>query len=111
MNFPGIQYPTADITWLSPWDECLQNPISIGQFINNETPSNPANVMYQELDIPLSMLRRNLWQYLPYLHSNGSPMKYEDVILKTIVLVSCRKIVEGEELRSTYMQRINNHDR
>ncbi|XP_042354281.1 SET domain-containing protein 9 [Plectropomus leopardus] len=87
-------YMMSDISWLtgSP-----QNPLAVGQYVNNCSNESPANVCYQEYDVP-HKFPIELRQYLPnvnYSHDTQRP-------LRCVVLVSLRDITAGEELFSNY---------
>uniref|UniRef100_A0A8C4QA89 SET domain-containing protein n=1 Tax=Eptatretus burgeri TaxID=7764 RepID=A0A8C4QA89_EPTBU len=84
-------HPLSDITWLSA-DRL--NPAAVGQYVNNCCPDRPANVAYQEFDVPLDFplaLRR----FLPNV-------PYTSQLVRCMVLVALRDIENGEELYSNY---------
>uniref|UniRef100_UPI00358F9EED SET domain-containing protein 9 isoform X2 n=1 Tax=Myxine glutinosa TaxID=7769 RepID=UPI00358F9EED len=63
-------HPLSDTTWLSA-DRL--NPAAVGQYVNNCCPDRPANVAYQEFDVPLDFplaLRRFL-PNVPYTSQPG----------------------------------------
>ncbi|XP_056444313.1 SET domain-containing protein 9 [Gadus chalcogrammus] len=85
-------YRLSDFSWLTN----PKNPLAIGQYVNNCNDS-PANVCYQEYDVP-RVFPLELHQYLPnvkYSHETQRP-------IRCIVLVSLRDISPGEELFSNY---------
>ncbi|XP_045695892.1 SET domain-containing protein 9 isoform X2 [Phyllostomus hastatus] len=85
---------TSDCTWLTA---DAQNPLAVGQYVNNCSNERPANVCYQELDVPTAF-PVELKQYLPnvaYGCDQPSP-------LRCVVLVALRDIGQGEELLSNY---------
>ncbi|XP_052274775.1 SET domain-containing protein 9-like isoform X1 [Dreissena polymorpha] len=93
----------CDTSWLT---ELPVNPLAVGQYVNNQSPECPANVAYQEFDVPLSF-PAHLRKYLPNtqagLHIEGVNRDSEiPRLLRLVVLVSLREIVKGEELFSTY---------
>ncbi|XP_019503770.1 PREDICTED: SET domain-containing protein 9 isoform X2 [Hipposideros armiger] len=51
----------SDSTWLTSE---IQNPLAIGQYVNNCSNDRPANVCYQEFDVP-AVFPIELKQYLP----------------------------------------------
>lgn len=84
----------SDTTWLT---DRPQNPLAVGQYVNNCSRERPANVCYQEYDVPEDF-PLELWQFLPnvnYRPAAGRP-------LRCVVLVSLRDISAGEELLSNY---------
>ncbi|KAJ3605252.1 hypothetical protein NHX12_027302 [Muraenolepis orangiensis] len=86
-------YRLSDPSWLTARPK---NPLAIGQYVNNCSDS-PANVCYQEYDLPKGF-PLELHQYLPnvkYSHTVHRP-------LRCVVLVSLRDILPGEELFSNY---------
>uniref|UniRef100_A0A3Q2PP95 SET domain containing 9 n=1 Tax=Fundulus heteroclitus TaxID=8078 RepID=A0A3Q2PP95_FUNHE len=87
-------YLTSDTSWLT---DSPQNPLAVGQYVNNCSNERPANVCYQEYDVPDSF-PIELRQYLPNV--NYSPCTQRP--LRCVVLVSLRDIRAGEELFSNY---------
>lgn len=87
-------FATSDVSWLT--DNPL-NPLSVGQYVNNCTHRCPANVCYQEYDVP-DTFPIQLRRYLPNVNFS------RDVHgpLRCVVLVSLRDIAAGEELFSNY---------
>lgn len=84
----------SDTSWLT--DSPL-NPLAVGQYVNNCSNEWPANVCYQEYDVP-DKFPIELRQYLPnvnYSLDTQGP-------LRCVVLVSLRDITAGEELFSNY---------
>uniref|UniRef100_A0A8C6LWB9 SET domain containing 9 n=1 Tax=Nothobranchius furzeri TaxID=105023 RepID=A0A8C6LWB9_NOTFU len=87
-------YETSDTSWLT---RSPQNPLAVGQYINNCSNEKPANVCYQEYDVP-DCFPIEFLQFLPnvnYSHDTKRP-------LRCVVLVSLRDITAGEELFSNY---------
>ncbi|XP_039672501.1 SET domain-containing protein 9 [Perca fluviatilis] len=84
----------SDTSWLTA---SPQNPLAVGQYVNNCSNELPANVCYQEYDVP-DTFPIELRLYLPnvnYSHDTQRP-------LRCVVLVSLRDITVGEELFSNY---------
>lgn len=84
----------SDVSWLTDNPE---NPLAVGQYVNNCSNEKAANVCYQEFDVP-DDFPLELHQYLPnvnYRHDTKRP-------LRCVVLVSLRDIHCGEELFSNY---------
>ncbi|KAL6104256.1 setd9 [Pungitius sinensis] len=84
----------SDSSWLTSRP---QNPLAVGQYVNNCSYEAPANVCYQEYDVP-DNFPIHLRQYLPnvnYSHDAQRPVR-------CVVLVSLRDIEAGEELLSNY---------
>ncbi|KAM9349452.1 SET domain-containing protein 9 [Symphorus nematophorus] len=84
----------SDTSWLT---DSPQNPLAVGQYVNNCSNEWPANVCYQEYDVP-DKFPIELRQYLPnvnYSQDTNRP-------LRCVVLVSLRDIRAGEELFSNY---------
>ncbi|CAL1526916.1 unnamed protein product [Lymnaea stagnalis] len=94
--------PACDDSWLKPELIC---PLNIGQYVNNHNKQYPANVAYQELDIPDSF-PAHLRQYLPNnfyspsLNVSEGMQRYK--LLRVVALVSVKEIKSGEELFSSY---------
>ncbi|KAM8811913.1 SET domain-containing protein 9 isoform 1-T1 [Rhynchonycteris naso] len=87
-------FKMSDSTWLTSE---TQNPLAVGQYVNNCSNDRPANVCYQEFDLP-TVFPVELKQYLPniaYSWDGQSP-------LRCVVLVALRDIRQGEELFSNY---------
>ncbi|KAF7669800.1 hypothetical protein LDENG_00124580 [Lucifuga dentata] len=84
----------SDTSWLTATP---QNPLAVGQYVNNCSNEWPANVCYQEYDVPKEF-PIELHHYLPnvnYSHDTQRP-------LRCVVLVALRDIKAGEELFSNY---------
>ncbi|XP_053371641.1 SET domain-containing protein 9 isoform X2 [Clarias gariepinus] len=84
----------SDSSWLTP---CPANPLAVGQYVNNCSNENAANVCYQELDVPEDF-PIELLQYLPNVNYISNTQRR----LRCVVLVSLRDINMGEELFSNY---------
>ncbi|PSN45257.1 SET domain-containing protein 9 [Blattella germanica] len=89
-------HQAADLTWLT---DTPVMPLNIGQYVNNQSPGFAANVAYQELDVPLSLLPSNLRCFLPNIWYRSS---HENNFLRLVTLVSTTKIQQGQEVFSTY---------
>ncbi|XP_020853166.1 SET domain-containing protein 9 isoform X3 [Phascolarctos cinereus] len=92
-------FKMSDSTWLTSE---VQNPLAVGQYVNNCSNDKEANVCYQEFDVP-ELFPLEFKQYLPnimYSHDTQSP-------LRCVVLVALRDIQQGEELFSNYYTIIN----
>ncbi|XP_049602584.1 SET domain-containing protein 9 [Syngnathus scovelli] len=87
-------FTTNDTTWLT---STPQNPLAVGQYVNNCSNEMPANVCYQEFDVS-DTFPVEFRHYLPNV--NYSPRSQRP--LRCVVLVSLRDIAEGEELFSNY---------
>ncbi|XP_070775241.1 SET domain-containing protein 9 [Enoplosus armatus] len=84
----------SDTSWLTA---SPQNPLAVGQYVNNCSNEWPANVCYQEYDVP-DKFPIELRQYLPNVNYNQDTQRP----LRCVVLVSLRDITAGEELFSNY---------
>ncbi|NWI70826.1 SETD9 protein, partial [Todus mexicanus] len=87
-------FQMSDESWLTA---ALQNPLAVGQYVNNCSHEKAANVCYQEFDVP-GYFPVELKQYLPnivYSHDIESHPR-------CVVLVALRDIKRGEELFSNY---------
>ncbi|KAF3699104.1 SET domain-containing protein 9 [Channa argus] len=84
----------SDTSWLTP---SPQNPLAVGQYVNNCSNKWPANVCYQEYDVP-DNFPIELHQYLPNVNYSQDSQRP----LRCVVLVSLRDIAAGEELFSNY---------
>ncbi|XP_028987636.1 SET domain-containing protein 9 [Betta splendens] len=84
----------SDTSWLT---DCPQNPLAVGQYVNNCCNERPANVCYQEYDVP-EKFPIELRRYLPNVNYSLDTQRP----LRCVVLVSLRDISEGEELFSNY---------
>uniref|UniRef100_A0A3Q2ZQ48 SET domain containing 9 n=1 Tax=Kryptolebias marmoratus TaxID=37003 RepID=A0A3Q2ZQ48_KRYMA len=87
-------FVTSDTTWLT---DSPRNPLAVGQYVNNCSNERPANVCYQEHDIPDSF-PIELRQYLPNVNYSQETRRP----LRCVVLVSLREVAAGEELFSNY---------
>lgn len=87
-------FATSDTTWLT---DSPGNPLAVGQYVNNCSNERPANVCYQEYDVP-DDFPIELRQYLPNVNFSQD-MKRP---LRCVVLVSLREVPAGEELFSNY---------
>lgn len=84
----------SDSSWLTSRP---LNPLAVGQYVNNCNDEWPANVSYQEFDVP-DEFPIELRQFLPNVnYSQGT-----EGPLRCVVLVSLRDIPAGEELFSNY---------
>ncbi|KAJ6669928.1 hypothetical protein lerEdw1_000477 [Lerista edwardsae] len=106
----------CDVFWLTT---VMQNPLAVGQYVNNCSTEKAANVCYQEFDVPESF-PIEFKQYLPnisYSHEiqrdvllvrnclSRVPLCFQCAScrpLRCIVLVALRDIGPGEELFSNY---------
>ncbi|XP_069043299.1 SET domain-containing protein 9 isoform X3 [Lepisosteus oculatus] len=87
-------FQMSDTSWLTT---IPQNPLAVGQYVNNCSNEKAANVCYQEFDVPAEF-PLELCQFLPnvnYRHEVQRP-------LRCVVLVALREIHQGEELFSNY---------
>ncbi|XP_045908851.1 SET domain-containing protein 9 [Micropterus dolomieu] len=84
----------SDTSWLTA---SPQNPLAVGQYVNNCSNEWPANVCYQEYDVP-DKFPIELRQYLPNVNYSQATQRR----LRCVVLVSLRDITAGEELFSNY---------
>lgn len=84
----------SDSTWLTSE---IQNPLAVGQYVNNCSNDRPANVCYQEFDVPEGF-PVELKQYLP----NTAYSCAQQRPLRCVVLIALRDIRQGEELFSNY---------
>lgn len=84
----------SDTSWLT---ESPQNPLAVGQYVNNCSNEWPANVCYQEYDVP-DIFPIELRQYLPNVNYSQDTHRP----LRCVVLVALRDITAGEELFSNY---------
>lgn len=87
-------FVTSDTTWLT---DSPRNPLAVGQYVNNCSNERPANVCYQEYNIP-DGFPIELRQYLPNINFS------QDIKgpLRCVVLISLREVTAGEELFSNY---------
>ncbi len=84
----------SDTSWLTANP---QNPLAVGQYVNNCSNERPANVCYQEYDVR-DRFPIELRQYLPNVNYSLDSQRP----LRCVVLVSLRDITAGEELFSNY---------
>lgn len=87
-------FATSDTTWLTVTP---QNPLAVGQYVNNCSDERPANVCYLEHDVP-DTLPVEFRRYLPNVNYSAHSQRP----LRCVVLVSLRDIAAGEELFSNY---------
>ena len=78
----------------------MLNPLAVGQFVNNQTRDCPANVAYQEVNIPLSF-PVHLMRWTPNINY-GPRSEHSRNFVRAVALVSTREINMGEELFSAY---------
>ncbi|XP_059172588.1 SET domain-containing protein 9-like [Physella acuta] len=92
--------PACDDSWLTEHTIC---PLNVGQYVNNHNKQYPANVAYQEFNIPEDF-PAHLRQYLPNNHSASCLSVPEGTqrLLRVVALVSLKEIKCGEELFSSY---------
>lgn len=84
------------------------NPLAVGQYVNNYTSEYPANVCYQEADLPLIHFPLPLRRYIPNNCYNSAALGLEDEpTLRLVLLVSLNEIPVGEELYSSYFTLIS----
>lgn len=74
----------------------------MGQYVNNRPKTVPANVAYQECDIPFKSISPALWKNLPNVWYNSGNIASENSFLRSVALVSLREIEKGEEVFSSY---------
>ncbi|XP_069078438.1 SET domain-containing protein 9 isoform X2 [Pleurodeles waltl] len=87
-------FKLSDVSWLTSFH---QNPLAVGQYVNNCSNDREANVCYQEFDVPKDF-PIELRQYIPnikYSHDEAGP-------LRCVVLIALTDIEEEEELFSNY---------
>ncbi|XP_061474306.1 SET domain-containing protein 9 [Rhineura floridana] len=92
-------FKMSDVFWLTTG---VQNPLAVGQYVNNCSADKAANVCYQEFDVP-EHFPIEFKQYLPnieYSHEVWRP-------LRCVVLVALQDIRPDEELFSNYYTIIN----
>ena len=92
-------YHLCDTSWFGSKP---QNPLAVGQYVNNRPKKLPANVAYQEVDIPLSSIVPSLWTYLPNVWYGSGNLSTENSFLRTVALVSVKEISKDEEVFSSY---------
>lgn len=69
--------------------------------MNNGTRDFPANVTYQELDIPSSFPLPYL-KYIPNVNYSFKTYKSDVLHVRLVILVALRDIEQGGELFSSY---------
>ncbi|KAI6058259.1 SET domain-containing protein 9 isoform X1 [Aix galericulata] len=72
-------FQMSDVSWLTA---APQNPLAVGQYVNNCSYEKAANVCYQEFDVP-SCFPVELKQYLPnivYSHDVQSPLRHSTAL-------------------------------
>jgi len=91
----------ADLSWLS---HDLQNPLNVGQFVNNQTSDYPCNVSYQECNLPLDSIPIELQRYLPNVYYSGLNFNNSDQsrVLRIVALIAIKDVEVDSELFSTY---------
>ena len=97
----------CDSTWLTSHHK---NPLSLGQIVNNESSRYPANVRYQELDIP-GTFPIHLMKYIPNIRykpltEQQNITKEEFIITRVVMLIAVRDIKCNEELFSSYFTEV-----
>ena len=96
----------CDSTWLT---NDHKNPLSIGQIVNNESSRYPANVRYQELDIP-GTFPVHLMKYIPNIRyrplTEQRNITREVIITRVVMLIAVRDIKCNEELFSSYFTEV-----
>lgn len=88
-------FDTSDRSWHSNSLEC---PINVGQYVNNKTKYQDANVFYQEFNI-MKDFPLELRKFVPNVNVNGL---HSVNFLRTVVLIALQDIHEGEEVLSDY---------
>lgn len=88
------RFLVSDVSWLT---NDPRNPLAVGHYVNNCSNQRPANVCYQEYDVP-DRFPIELRQYLPNVNFSQDAHRP----LRCVVLVSLRDIIAGEELFSNY---------
>ncbi|XP_025110518.1 SET domain-containing protein 9-like [Pomacea canaliculata] len=93
-------FSLCDASWLTNWPI---NPLAVGQYVNNHNKDFPANVAYQEFDLPFNF-PFHLRQYLPnnFYSANVGDAGQQQRLTRLVVLVATRDIHCGEELLSSY---------
>ena len=92
-------YVLCDTTWLG---DVPENPLAVGQYVNNSPKTVTANVAYQEVDVPFKSIAPKLWKNLPNVWYGSGNIARENSFLRTVALVSVKEINEGEEVFSSY---------
>lgn len=107
------QFHFCDTSWLRS-DDLLLNPLSIGQYVNNANNEFSPNVMYKELDIPLTF-PLELFKYIPNVNFNppdfsdandDDESKEQIIVVRSVLLLAVRDIKKGEELFSSYFTEV-----
>ena len=83
-------YHLCDTSWFGSKP---QNPLAVGQYVNNRPKKLPANVAYQEVDIPLSSIVPNLWTYLPNVWYGSGNLSTENSFYFTHALKTRSKVI------------------
>ncbi|CAL4154531.1 unnamed protein product, partial [Meganyctiphanes norvegica] len=90
----------ADSSWLT---EFPQNPLNVGQYVNNQSKGFPSNVCYHEITLEPGLIPITQRRFLPNLwYSTSEGRSVADVPLRLVALVATRDISPGEELFSDY---------
>ncbi|XP_044302011.1 SET domain-containing protein 9 isoform X2 [Varanus komodoensis] len=87
-------FKMSDVFWLTTR---VQNPLAVGQYVNNCSTDKAANVCYQEFDLP-ECFPIEFKQYLPNIKYSHEVQRS----LRCVVLIALRNIMPGEELFSNY---------
>ena len=101
-------FESCDTSWLT---ETQKNPLAIGQYVNNQTSSMPANVVYQEVDIPISF-PLYIRKYLPNICYRNKFIEEQEiyledeVLMRVVILRSLTEINANEELFSAYFTEV-----
>ena len=96
------------MTWLI---DASKNPLAVGQFVNNQTTNNYANVAYQEINIPISF-PLHLRKYLPNIYyrnkflDDSFDFQENQILMRLVVLLSLSNISVNEELFSAYFTEV-----
>ncbi|MCL4129666.1 UNVERIFIED_CONTAM: hypothetical protein GTU68_017494 [Idotea baltica] len=92
--------PIADTSWLTDFP---LNPLSVGQYVNNQSKDFESNVAYQELTIPSCVFPAQALRFLPNLwFSPPRATPIQDVPLRLVCLVATKDIERDRELFSDY---------
>ncbi|CAO3632027.1 unnamed protein product [Mucor hiemalis] len=100
-NWPGA-IQISDWTWMNEKDETLENPLAVGQYVNNGNSDYKANVCYQEVDLPINFPHK-LRKLIPNMYWDTHIDPLSNTEMRVVALVALRDICDGEELFSTYM--------
>jgi len=103
--------PCCDTSWMSPFPI---NPLSVGQYVNNQSHSKRNNVIYQECRVTLATedttdadhnnharLGKELFRFLPNVWCDPVNCRWP-LTLRLVPLIATRHISDGEELLSSY---------